>query len=77
MSEDRADALVVAAIATGEQPRGWAWAIHLDTDHTLIARSRSLYWSRREAQEAGGDAAASVRRNLQLQASRASRSSSG
>lgn len=77
MSEDRSETLLVAAIATGEQPRGWAWAIYLDADHTLITRSRSLYWSRREAQEAGGDAAATVRRNLQLQASRSMRASGG
>ena len=65
MSRDQSADLQVKAEATGETPRGWAWAIYLDADQTLIARSRSLYWSRQEAQDAGGDAAASVRRNLQ------------
>lgn len=74
MTHIRAASLLVEAEATGEKPRGWAWAIYLDADRSLIARSRSLYWSQREAQKAGGDAALSVKRNLQIQASRSSRS---
>jgi len=69
--------LLVEVEATGEKPREWAWAIYRDVDRTLIARSRALYWSQGEAEEAGGDAAATVKRNLQLRAPRAIRSRSG
>ncbi len=69
-SEDRGASLRVTVEATGETPGGWAWAIHLGADRTLIARSRALYRSERDAREAGGGAAAAVRRNLQLRAAR-------
>ena len=77
MSQSQTVPLRVEAQATGEMPGGWAWAIYRDADRTLIARSRALYGSQREAQEAGSDAAAAVKRNLRLRAARSSRSRGG
>lgn len=73
MHLDPRASFLVWAEETGEVPCGWAWAIYSDVDNFLIARSRSQYWNRQEALRAGTNAAANVRRNLLLRASRASR----
>lgn len=70
MRHDCEISIFVVVEETGEKPDGWAWAIYLDAGRSLIAQSRSIYWNRHAALEAGTTAAATVRRNLLLRASR-------